>query len=178
MADMQVVLYNPAIALAAQANRNPVLLIAQQQLAPWYHSPQSRALLAVGGGVDVEFVRGSITPQQIESHRQSYVNRILIQSRGGDIDPCTACRTRGFRPFLSCRRAGVHFGGACANCKWCDHAARRSVRAGGLYKPSYGDRLLGSDPRDDRADGSAPGNAITLGDDDEGATPQNVIIIV
>ncbi|KAF2840647.1 hypothetical protein M501DRAFT_1001643 [Patellaria atrata CBS 101060] len=74
---MQVVLYNPAITAAANANRNPVLLVTQQQLAPWCHSPQNRALLAVGGGVDVEFVRDSITPEQIGSHRQSYVNGFL-----------------------------------------------------------------------------------------------------
>ncbi|KAF2839414.1 hypothetical protein M501DRAFT_1004026, partial [Patellaria atrata CBS 101060] len=66
MANTQVVLYNPAITAAAHANRNPVLLVTQQQLAPWCHSPQNRALLAVGGGVDVEFVRDSITPSRLD----------------------------------------------------------------------------------------------------------------
>ncbi|KAF2841139.1 hypothetical protein M501DRAFT_989695 [Patellaria atrata CBS 101060] len=173
---MQVVLYNPAITAAAHANRNPVLLVTQQQLAPWCHSPQNRALLAVGGGVDVEFVRDSITPEQIGSHRQSYVNGILIQSRGGDVDPCAACRTRDFRPFLSCHRAEGHFGGTCANCKWRDHAARCSVRAGGPDEPAQGARVLGPGSGVDGADGTAPGNAIVL-DDDEGLPPQNAIII-
>ena len=35
-------------------------------------------------GQDVEFIRGAITPAQVESHRPSHTNAILIQSRGQD----------------------------------------------------------------------------------------------
>ncbi|OJD25449.1 hypothetical protein ACJ73_03181 [Blastomyces percursus] len=35
------------------------------------------------------------------------------------------------RPFPECRRLSGHFGGACGNCKWRDHAIRYSVRDDG-----------------------------------------------
>ncbi|OJD24033.1 hypothetical protein ACJ73_04608 [Blastomyces percursus] len=101
-----------------------------RQLNPFAHSPQSRAVLALPGQ-DVVFVRGAITEVQVRSHRQSYVNALLIQSRGQpEPHACTACR--GGRPFPECRRVPGHFGGACGNCKWRDHAARCSVRDGGI----------------------------------------------
>ena len=66
-----------ALAAAAQNPQAPVLFVGQQQLAPYVHSPQGRALLALPGQ-DVVFVRGSIHPYQIGMHRPSYVNAILI----------------------------------------------------------------------------------------------------
>jgi hypothetical protein len=82
-------------------------------------------------GQDVEFVRGSITPAQVGTHRPSYINAILIQSRGvvqaPACDACSAARP-GFRPFPECRRVPGHFGGCCGNCKWRDHAARCSAK--------------------------------------------------
>ncbi|KAF2471787.1 uncharacterized protein BDR25DRAFT_152639, partial [Lindgomyces ingoldianus] len=98
-------------------NVNPVLHVGQQQLAPLAHSPQARALLALPGQ-DVEFIYGSISPYQIASHRPSYINAILIQSRGRAVDNlCSACHgaVSGPRPFPECRRAEGHFGGACSN---------------------------------------------------------------
>jgi hypothetical protein len=76
-------------------------------------------------GRDVPFVRGAITPQQLGTHRPSYVNAILIQ-RAGVLVPagCSECQRRGLTPFPECRRVVGHFGGACGNCKWRDHAAR------------------------------------------------------
>lgn len=82
-------------------------------------------------GQDVQFIRGSIIPSQVGMHRPSYINAILIQSRGvAGEQPCDACRRArtGPRPFPECRRVAGHFGGACANCKWRDHASRCSVR--------------------------------------------------
>ena len=126
---MALVLYHAAIALA-NANQNPILTVGQQQLAPFVHSPQARGVLALPGQ-DVEFVRNAITARQVGSHRPSYINGILIQSRGQPpLQACDACNriTPGLRPFPECRKINGHFGGACSNCKWRDHASRCSVR--------------------------------------------------
>ena len=124
-----LVLYNAAVANAS-AGQNPVLVVGGQQMAAWVHSPQGRAVLALPGQ-DVVFVRGAITPNQVASHRPSYINAILIQSRGNVVlNPCTACQgpRPGFRPFPECRRVPGHFGGCCGNCKWRDHASKCSVQ--------------------------------------------------
>jgi Protein of unknown function (DUF3716) len=72
-----------------------------------------------------------MTPAQMGSHRASYINAILIQSRGvARNPPCGACAADrpGLRPFPECRRIQGHFGGCCGNCKWRDHAARCTAR--------------------------------------------------
>ncbi|EDN03974.1 predicted protein [Histoplasma mississippiense (nom. inval.)] len=74
-----------------------------------------------------------MTELQVRSHRPSYINAIFIQSRGGtEPHACLACRSAhpGLRPSPECRRLPGHFGGACGNCKWRDHAIRCSVRDG------------------------------------------------
>ena len=122
-------MYNAAVA-AAVAGQNPVLVVGGQQLSPYVHSPQGRAVLALPGA-DVPFVRGAITPAQVGSHRPSYLNAILIQSRGVvSAVACDACAgdRPGLRPFPECRRVPGHFGGCCGNCKWRDHAVRCSAR--------------------------------------------------
>ncbi|KAL1957702.1 hypothetical protein VTO42DRAFT_5679 [Malbranchea cinnamomea] len=69
-----------------------ILFIAGQQLSPFAHSPQARAVLALPGQ-DVLFVRGSMSEHQILNHPPSYINAILIQSRGRmEVQACTACR--------------------------------------------------------------------------------------
>ncbi|KAL8686414.1 MAG: hypothetical protein Q9218_007121 [Villophora microphyllina] len=127
-ANNALVLYNAAL-VAAPPLANPVLPVAGQQLGPWVHSPQGIAVLALPGR-DVPFVRGAITGQQVLTHRPSYINAILIQSRGHQLHTaCDACRGgAGLRPFPECRRTPGHFGGCCGNCKWRDHCARCSVR--------------------------------------------------
>jgi hypothetical protein len=109
---------------------HPVLVVGQRQLASFVHNVLQRALLALPGH-DVEFVFGRILPRQIRSHRPSYVNAILIQSRGKtgrhSCDSCVSADP-GPYPFPSCRKVPGHFGGACANCKWRDHASRCTVR--------------------------------------------------
>jgi hypothetical protein len=96
-----LVLYNAAVAAANTTAANPVLVVGQQQMASFVHSTMGRAVLVLPGQ-DVEFVRGSITPTQVGSHRPSYINAILIQSRGTAMQPaceaCTATRP-GLRPF-------------------------------------------------------------------------------
>nr|KMM72624.1 hypothetical protein CPAG_08918 [Coccidioides posadasii RMSCC 3488] len=58
-----------------------ILFVAGQQLSPFAHSPQARAVLALPGQ-DVPFVRGSMNEYQVLSHQPSYINAILIQSHG------------------------------------------------------------------------------------------------
>jgi hypothetical protein len=129
-----LVLYNQAVAVAAAAgaNANPVLLVGGQALRPFVHRPQQIAVLALPGQ-DVVFVRGTITPGQMGQHRPSYTNAVLIQSRGQlQAPPCGRCRgSPGLTPFPECRRLPGHFGGCCGNCKWRDHAVRCSARDAG-----------------------------------------------
>jgi hypothetical protein len=106
--------------------------VGGQELAPWVHSAPAQAVLRLPG-CSVAWVRGSITLPQILSHRPSYINAILIQSRGRpERRACLTCRRSisGPRPFPECRRVPGHFGGACGNCKWRDHASRCTVRDG------------------------------------------------
>ncbi|KAJ5443112.1 hypothetical protein N7445_004863 [Penicillium cf. griseofulvum] len=73
---------------------------------------------------------------QLASMRPSYVNALLIQSRGWElITECDECadkrrRTGSPSPFPICSRAPGHFDGACGNCKFQDHGFRCSVRDG------------------------------------------------
>ena len=101
----------------------PILPIGGQELAPLVHSPQGRAVLALPGQA-VTFILGRISPEQVLMHRLSYINALLIQSRGVvQVPACTRCQ-RGLGPFPECRRVLGHFGGCCGNCKWPDAAAR------------------------------------------------------
>jgi hypothetical protein len=76
-------------------------------------------------GHDVPFLVGRISVAQVASQRQSYINGLLIQSRGAVRGRrCTNCERGGLSPFPSCRRLFGHFGNACGNCKWRDHAIR------------------------------------------------------
>jgi hypothetical protein len=78
--------------------------------------------------VDVNAFKNQIDPSKV-AVRPSYLNGVLIQSRGRTGMTCTACTQNPDRgPFTDCRRAAGHFDGACGNCKWRDHAARCSVR--------------------------------------------------
>ena len=57
-----LVIYNAAVAAAAvNPNQNPVLLVGNQQLTPFIHASTSRTLLILPG-LDVTFIRDSITP--------------------------------------------------------------------------------------------------------------------
>lgn len=84
-------------------------------------------------GRPIWHVRGNINGQQIVSQRPSYINALLIQSRGDRLrSVCDACAVR-CKPFPECIRLPGYFGGCCGNCKWRDHAARCSVRDGEPY---------------------------------------------
>ena len=65
--------------LSGPQSSHRILFVAGQQLSPFAHSPQARAVLALSGQ-NVAFVRGSMNEHQVLSHRPSYINGILIQS--------------------------------------------------------------------------------------------------
>lgn len=111
--------------------QNPILPTSRLDLlAPFVHTDEGRRMLRSLPGEDVAFIRGRISARQIQMHRLSYVNAILIQSRGRRLAvPCTRCRSgQGRLVFPECRQVPGAFGGACANCKWPDKASQCSVR--------------------------------------------------
>jgi hypothetical protein len=102
--DRALVLFNAANAALAAAppGGNPILTIGGQQMAPLCHNALQQTVLALPGR-NVSFVRGRITPQQLMTHRPSYVNALLIQSRGVvSAQLCTECSRRGLSPFPDC----------------------------------------------------------------------------
>jgi Protein of unknown function (DUF3716) len=124
-------LYNAVVAAANAAAAAPqgLLVVAPrlpvggQELAPLVHSQLGRAVLVLPGQ-PISYRPGQITPEQVLMHRPSYINALLIQSRGVvQVPACTRCQ-RGRGPFPECRRVQGHFGGCCGNCKWPDAAAR------------------------------------------------------
>jgi hypothetical protein len=113
-----------ALARVALQQQFPVLLVGCRQLAHFCHSPMAQRLLA-RPGVDVEFILDMIRVDQIESHKPSYINAILIQSRRIVTPiPCGHYALGHRKPFPSCHRTAGHFGGCCANCKWRDWGNR------------------------------------------------------
>ncbi|KAH6659912.1 hypothetical protein BKA67DRAFT_641087 [Truncatella angustata] len=114
-----------------------ILPLGGQELASFSHNELQRAVLALPGR-DILVVNRSITPAQVVSHRPSYINFLLITSRGRvSATPCVSCRLAAAlspfgwaRPSPVCVRLPGHFGGCCSNCKWKDQASRCSVRDG------------------------------------------------
>ena len=131
MYDRALVPFNLAnTAVVGGAGPYSILIVRGQQMAPIIHLLQGVLLLSLPGN-DVAYIPNAIQLYQLQMHRPSYVNAILIQSRGRAVVPvCDACsRARpGLCPFPQCIRAAGHFGGACGNCKWRDRAASCSVR--------------------------------------------------
>jgi hypothetical protein len=108
-------------------NQVGLLLVSGQELLPFLRTELQNQLLSLPGS-NVEFNLGRITTAQILQFRPSYINAILIQSRGSDVvRPCTYCEHRGPSPFPYCRQL-PDFDGCCGNCKWRDHASRCSLR--------------------------------------------------
>jgi RecA/RadA recombinase len=69
----------------------PILRVGGSLLAPMCHNQVQRNLLAMPGR-DVRFVRDGIRPDQVATHRPSYINAILIQ-RAGILIPGGSVRT-------------------------------------------------------------------------------------
>ena len=102
-------------------------MIANQEMVQWVHSPQGRAVFVLSGRI-VPIVRGVIRPEQVSLYRPSYINGILIQSRGIVQDsPCTRC-VQQLHFFTECRRVSEHFSGCCKNYKWSDVITFYTIR--------------------------------------------------
>lgn len=86
--------------------------IGGQELAFFVHNKLGREMLALPER-DVRYAPGSMGLHQIHLHRPSYINGLLIQSRGRrEMRACTACQgSTGLRPFTECARLPGHFGG-------------------------------------------------------------------
>ncbi len=123
MYDAVTAAQNAAAAGVNQLQQVPILRVGGQELATLVSGRFGRAVLALPGQ-DIRYKLNRITPEQVRDHRVSYINALLIQSRGVLMNPsCTRCR-RGLGPFPECRRVQGHFGGCCGNCKWPDLAAQ------------------------------------------------------
>lgn len=83
----------------------------------------------------IYFVQGWITARHIASQRPSYVNGLLIHSRGQDAPvACTQCVERRAKhalgPFLTCRVLPGSYHNSCSNCKWFDNTSVCSLYTG------------------------------------------------
>ena len=159
----------------------PALPVSGQEMAVLCKSPQSQALLAMPGGV-VEFVpNGSVNAASIDKTRNSYINAIMIQSRGSPLSaPCTQCFERWSRgrntPFPVCHAIAGHMGGCCGNCKWSDWGKRCSYSSGApsaieSSAPGIGQAITGSVQNpillEDNDDGHGNSGLIALKEDNK-----------
>ncbi|KAJ8061334.1 hypothetical protein OCU04_010397 [Sclerotinia nivalis] len=111
-----MVLYN-TVFVVVRTDQNPVLFIGGQQLLPFCYNPLQLALIALPG-CSVPFVRNRISSAQVRTMHPSYINMLLIQSRGRIVpNRCCTYRRRGLMPFLECHRVAGHFCSCCGNCK-------------------------------------------------------------
>jgi hypothetical protein len=83
----------------------------------------------------IHFVQGWITARHIASQRPSYVNGLLIHSRGQDAPlSCAQCTERRHKnalgPFLTCRILPGSYHNSCSNCKWFDNTSACSLYTG------------------------------------------------
>lgn len=83
----------------------------------------------------IYFVNGWITARHIASQRPSYVNGLLIHSRGTDAPvQCNQCAERRTKnalgPFIVCRILPGSFHNSCSNCKWFDNTSACSLYTG------------------------------------------------
>ncbi len=106
------------------APQRQFLRIGERQLAEMCFSQRQRTILRMRGQ-DVQIFAGRVTTRQIESGRPSYINAMLIQSRGNlrlrEPVMCRSCAqnpTRG--PLTECRVLPNRFNNCCGNCKWRD----------------------------------------------------------
>ena len=94
-----------------------------------------RVIFRLPGREFIYFVHGWITARHIASQRPSYVNGLLIHSRGEDSPTsCAQCSERRAKnalgPFLTCRVLRGAFHNSCSNCKWFDNTSACSLYTG------------------------------------------------
>lgn len=115
---------------------------------------------------DIEVYIGRLNITAIPT-RPSYLNAVLIQSRG-TVAQCFHCRrnpTRG--PFPECR-ATDFFGGCCANCKYRDHGARCEIEeVGDSTDDTYEDDEYSTDDESEESDASRDWVSPGVTDDEE-----------
>ncbi|KAK1830715.1 hypothetical protein QBC39DRAFT_353097 [Podospora conica] len=83
----------------------------------------------------IHFVQGWISARHIASQRPSYVNGLLIHSRGDDAPvSCASCADRRAKgslgPFPACRVLAGQYHNSCSNCKWFDNTSACSLYTG------------------------------------------------
>ncbi|EAQ86768.1 hypothetical protein CHGG_08021 [Chaetomium globosum CBS 148.51] len=129
------------------------------------------------------FVQGWITAKHIASQRPSYVNGLLIHSRGQDAAvACAQCAEKRSKyalgPFLSCRVLPGSYHNSCSNCKWFDNTSSCSLYTG--PKPNRKRKAkeqlppppttgVGPASDGDRPNGNSYGTSSTAGD--QGSAP-------
>jgi hypothetical protein len=94
-----------------------------------------RAIFRLPSRETILFVQGWITAKHIASQRPSYVNGLLIHSRGQDAPvsclQCTEKRAKNaLGPFLTCRVLPGSYHNSCSNCKWFDNTSTCSLYTG------------------------------------------------
>ncbi|KAK4455085.1 hypothetical protein QBC34DRAFT_465038 [Podospora aff. communis PSN243] len=102
--------------------------------APLVHDTQ-RQIFRLPCREVIYFVQGWITARHIASQRPSYVNGLLIHSRGQDAPlSCAQCTERrnknALGPFLTCRVLPGSYHNSCSNCKWFDNTSACSLYTG------------------------------------------------
>ncbi len=94
-----------------------------------------RAIFGLPSRETILFVQGWITAKHIASQRPSYVNGLLIHSRGQDAaEACAQCTEKRAKnalgPFLTCRVLPGSYHNSCSNCKWFDNTSTCSLYTG------------------------------------------------
>ncbi|KAK4133238.1 hypothetical protein BT67DRAFT_60243 [Trichocladium antarcticum] len=94
-----------------------------------------KAIFRLHSRETIHFVQGWITARHIASQRPSYVNGLLIHSRGQDATvSCAQCTERrdkhALGPFLTCRVLPGSYHNSCSNCKWFDNTSACSLYTG------------------------------------------------
>ncbi|KAG7285351.1 hypothetical protein NEMBOFW57_009974 [Staphylotrichum longicolle] len=94
-----------------------------------------RAIFRMPSRETILFVQGWITAKHIASQRPSYVNGLLIHSRGQDAPvSCVQCTEKRAKnalgPFMTCRVLPGSYHNSCSNCKWFDNTSSCSLYTG------------------------------------------------
>jgi hypothetical protein len=94
-----------------------------------------RAIFGLPSREFIHYVQGWITPKHIASQRPSYINGLLIHSRGQDAAvSCVQCAAKRAKhalgPFVTCRVLPGSYHNSCSNCKWFDNTASCSLYTG------------------------------------------------
>ncbi|KAL2132394.1 hypothetical protein VTI74DRAFT_3871 [Chaetomium olivicolor] len=172
---------NPLVRVwnAAKAERAvPVVTVGirdaltQQSLV---HETQ-RAIFRLPSRETIHFVQGWITAKHIASQRPSYVNGLLIHSRGQDaLVSCAQCVEKRAKnalgPFLTCRILPGSYHNSCSNCKWFDNTSTCSLYTG--PKPNRKRKAKEQLPPPPAGGVGPPSNSDTVTGDVSAAAPAN-----